>query len=266
MKQFLFVLFTLLSIKSGHTELLEKKCVSQFRVTVNSFAPLFVRDQSGKSSGLSYDLLMELSKRSGCSFVIEPSSFPRAFTDLSQSRSDFYAFGLQMDEWKKFASYDVLYTMARVLIVNRNAVASSNIKIDDILKDKKIKFADTIGSPFFLKPHEREMLKAQGRLLELTNPEQAYDLLRTGRVQAMFSSPAINKYYLDHLKMRDDMTVLRDAQGTASVGLYSSKRRISEPVREIMRNSMKELYQDGTLKEILSKYLEPEDIKYYYNL
>lgn len=263
MKPFFILLTVIVSIQAAaHAE---KKCGSRYRVAMNSFAPLYWRESSGKAQGLTYDLIEEFTKRTGCTLIQEPMSYPHAATELAQWRVDFYAFSLPMNEWDKYANYDVVYNVARVLVVDRK-IWTKKKTIEDYLNDKSVKFADTIGSPLFLKDDERKMLKEQGRLLDLTAPEQGYDLLKTGRVQAMFSSPAINKFFLERLGLQDKVLILRDSKSVVSIGLYSSKRRISTKERARFQRVIKSIRDDGTLKTILSKYLEPEDIRMFYKL
>ncbi len=246
-----------------------KKCGSRYRIAMNAFAPLYWRNDSGngggKVQGLTYDLVGEITRRTGCILNQDPMPFPRATTELSHWRIDFYAFSLPIKEWNEYANYDVVYNMSRVLVVS-DKVFAKNKSIDDYVNDKSIKFADTIGSPLFLKDSERELLKTQGRMVDLTTPEQGYDQLKSGRVQAMFSSPVINRFFLDQLHMRDHVKVLRDTKSLVTIGLYSSKKRVSAEERTRMQNVIKEIHDDGTLRAILSKYLDPEDLRVFYGL
>jgi|GEM_PF-3028682 ABC-type amino acid transport/signal transduction systems, periplasmic component/domain len=238
-------------------------CDRRFRVAVNAYKPLYSVDRSGRLSGLTYELVKEIEKRVGCIFSQQPSDTPRMFEDFSSYRTDFIAFLAKNDKANSSGNFVPLYTVNRKFVVAKTAFVA-NKKIEDYIKDPKVRFTNQIGARMFFTAEEYNVLKDSNRVLEIPNPQVAYQMISEGRAQAMFSSPAIHHFHATENKsMNDKVVAVSDPTERIEVGMYISKKRVSASEAAKVKNAIISMRDDGTLKKILLKYVETEDISTY---
>lgn len=107
----------------------------------------------------------------------------------------------------------------------------------------------------------------QGRLIAFPNPGTAYKQFVADRIQAMFSTPIILSHYQKEIPELTTKTVaIPDPSHPLTMGFYLSSRRISKSEADKIRKVIREMKQDGTLRKIVSRYVDSEDMIYYRNL
>ncbi|WII70655.1 transporter substrate-binding domain-containing protein [Bdellovibrio sp. 22V] len=241
-----------------------KNCERRFRISINNQPPVYFASSQG-AKGLSVELLREVESRLNCPFHLEPVDIPRAYEDFKSYRSDMYAFSGPDLNWEKYGNYIPLYKAARLLIVSKSVYVPGK-KILGYLKDPKIKFVDHTGGRFFYLPHETLELEEQGRLVRRPSPALIYDYLINGKAQASFSSPTFQKYYSETKKFGDKIVAIRDPESRFEIGMYTSKKRVSAVEVEKIKKIVRQMQEDGTLRKIVSRYVQPEDLVYYQDL
>lgn len=220
----------------------------------------------GTVTGLTHDLLAEISSRMGCVFSQIPLDSPRMLEDFKRWRLDMVAFRAPLEELKPVGEYVPLYQAARKLIVAK-ALYDKSKKPADYLNDAKVKFGSQIGPRFFLADEEEKKLRGQGRLIAFPNPGNAYRQFVADRIQAMFSTPMIHSYYQREIPELSAKTMaIPDSTHPLTMGFYLSLRRISKTEAEKIKKVVQEMKQDGTLRKIVSRYVDSEDMIYYQNL
>ncbi|UXR64945.1 transporter substrate-binding domain-containing protein [Bdellovibrio bacteriovorus] len=260
------VLFILLLVFCQSVQASPKECVRHFRLGVNNYSPLYEVQPDGTVSGLTYDLLSEISARMGCVFSQIPMDSPRMLEDFKRWRLDMVAFMAPLEELKSAGEYISLYQAARKLIVAKSFYDKSR-KAQDYLNDPKVKFGSQIGPRFFLGSEEEKRLMGQGRLISFPNPGAAYKQFVTGRIQAMFSTPIIHWHFQKEMPDLVTKTVaVPDVTHPLTMGFYISLRRISKAEADKIKKVVQEMKQDGTLRKIVSRYVDGEDMIYYQNL
>ncbi|WP_291515406.1 transporter substrate-binding domain-containing protein [Bdellovibrio sp. ArHS] len=242
-----------------------KVCERRYKVTVNNQAPSFVPDVQNGGRGLSFDLIKAIESRMGCTMTLNPVELPRAFEDLKNSRTDIFAFGTSDEEWSKYGRFIPLYKAARLMVVN-NVVYDPKKSMQDYLKDPRVKFADQTGGRFFYLPEESESLEKQRRVIRSPRPEHLFDFLKEGRAQAMFSSAVFNKYFVETKNMQNKVSFIRDPKNKIAIGIYVSKRRVSPSEFQELQRIIKDLQLEGTFRNIVSRYVYPEDLSHYEDL
>ncbi|WP_374001206.1 substrate-binding periplasmic protein [Bdellovibrio bacteriovorus] len=264
MKRAFAILFFLVFCQSAQAS--SKECVRHFRLGVNSYSPLYEVQSDGTVSGLTHDLLAEVSSRMGCVFSQIPMDSPRILEDFKRWRLDMVAFLAPLDELKSVGEYIPLYQAARKLIVAKASYDKTR-KPENYLNDPKVKFGSQIGPRFFLGDEEEKKLMGQGRLIAFPNPGTAYKQFVADRIQAMFSTPIIHSHYQKEIPELTTKTVaIPDPSHPLTMGFYLSSRRISKSEADKIRKVIREMKQDGTLRKIVSRYVDSEDMIYYRNL
>lgn len=239
----------------------ESKCEARYRVGLSVEAPFYELADNGKTSGLSYELIKELEKHTGCTLNQDPLSIQKATTELSQYRLDFYAFSAEVPQWNEHANFDKVYSSSRMVVVEKKA-AGKNKSVADVLKDHSIKI--TAAVPTVISEAEKKSLIAQGRYIEASNLEAAFKLLKDKKVQAVIGTPVLSRYHLKLLNLNNEVRVFHDTNTLMPIGIYSSKKRISASERERFKKALKEMVADGSLRKVLSKYVDASDIEQFY--
>ncbi|MNT18213.1 Bacterial extracellular solute-binding protein, family 3 [compost metagenome] len=249
-------------IFASASECFAESCHSKFKTGVNIDSPFFKRDSTGRSSGLAFDILEEISKRSGCQFIGSPVNFARAYEDFKYSRMDVFAITFPNPEWGRFAEHKIVYSSDRVLLLRKQG-APKEIVLSDLMKDKKIKFSGVIGAVLFFTPEEHAQLIREKRLVEAPDADSAVKLFLTGKTQVMLASP-IFLNYLRQSKDFDKIAFVFDKDHPINIGIYFSKLRVPPELKKMLFATIEEMKTDGTIKKILTRYLPPNDLHRYH--
>lgn len=258
---FFFVLC--FSTNAGATS---KDCGRRFRVALYNHEPLFQVKPVGQVEGLFPDLLNEIQLRLGCTIAQEPMDSPRMFDAFKNWRLDMVVFAWEHEELEKAGAYFPIYEFARRLVVNRN-VSQKPKKIQDYFEDRRIRFGSLIGVRYFLSAQEERELQSRGRLVGMPNPGASYKHLLEGRIEAMFTSPAVHSYYLREMpELQEKAIVIPDKSHWVRIGIYFSSRRLNSSEVERIKSVIREMKADGTFRRIVSRHVAAEDMLYYRNL
>ncbi|MFV8248341.1 substrate-binding periplasmic protein [Bdellovibrio bacteriovorus] len=243
-----------------------KDCGRRFRIIVNNYAPLFDVNNEGHVHGLTFEFMNELSVRLGCIVSQAPMDAPRMHDDFKNWRADIVGLVIPSEKFRSSGEYVPVYSTVRKLLVNK-AFYDPARSIADYIKDGRIKFGDQIGTRFFLKLAEKDLLIGAGRIVEYPSPATGYRQVVSGRVQAMFTSPAVYNYYQKVIPdFNQNVVAVPDPEYEMQGGIYLSLRRISKSEAEQIRKAISDMRKDGTLRRIVAKYTSAEDMVYYKDL
>ena len=236
-------------------------CKFKYKTGVNEDSAFFKRDASGVASGLAWDILEEISKRTGCEFQGTPMNYVRALEEFRFSKIDVFALVTPQQDWNPFAEHFSVYVSDRVMVVRKD-MTPKKLDLESVLNSKHIKFADIIGTSLFFTPEEKFKLEKEDRIVRFPNGDAAVKGLAAGKVQALFISPV----YLNFLRknpLYEKIDFAFDSKHTIDVGVELSKMRMSESQRKTITKAISEMREDGTIKKILGQYLPPEDLVRY---
>lgn len=243
-----------------------KDCGRRYRVIVNNYAPLFDVNNEGHVHGLTFDFMNELSHRLGCVVSQAPMDAPRMQDDFKNWRADIVGLVIPSEKYRASGEYVPVYRTVRKLLVNKAHYDRSRT-ITDYIKDSRIKFGDQIGTRFFLKTEEKDLLFGAGRVVEYPSPATGFRQLSSGRVQAMFTSPAIHNYYQKTIPdLNQNVIAIPDPNYDMEGGIYLSLRRISKTEADQIKKAINDMRKDGTLRRIVARYASAEDMIYYKDL
>ncbi|QDK45547.1 hypothetical protein DOM22_10495 [Bdellovibrio sp. ZAP7] len=238
-------------------------CEKRYVLAFLDAAPGFYKNEKGIKEGSSYDILMEVGRRLGCKVSEEPGSYSAILDGFVRHRVDITGLTTKSPKMENFGEFVEMYRVPRSLVVRKDSFGV-NDSIESILKNPKITFAGIIGGLFFIKESEKEQLFKERRLREVPGPQEVFNALSEGRVQATFSSPAFTAYYLKRQNKLAQFKIIPDEKGEwQSLGFYLSIKRLSKEERQRVRAIISNVRQDGTLLEIEKKYVNPADYIYY---
>ncbi|MEK2688700.1 substrate-binding periplasmic protein [Bdellovibrio sp. GT3] len=238
-------------------------CEKRYVISFQDDAPGFFIDKNNKKNGTAYELLLEIVRRLGCKSTEQVNSYLIARENMVRNKIDIYALGTPDDRFAKSAEFVEMYRIPRYLVVNKRYV-SGEATIESVLANPKVSFGNVLEGRLFIKELEMKALVAKHRLREYPGPGLVFKALLDGRIQATFSSPAFNYYYLTTENRMQDFYSIEDVKGEPIIsGFHLSKKRLSEKERAEIRKIITDIRQDGTLAKIVKKYVNSEDLKHY---
>ncbi|WP_413584109.1 substrate-binding periplasmic protein [Bdellovibrio sp. HCB274] len=259
----LFILFTSQTVLAQDSILQRNTCEKRYVISFQGDAPGFFVDKNNKKSGTAYELLLEIIRRLGCKSTEQVNSYLTARENMSRNKIDIYALGTPDDKFEKSAEFVEMYRIPRTLVISKK-LADKNSTIDSILNNPQVNIGNVIEGRLFIKETEQAELRAKHRLREYPGPELVFKALLDGRIQATFSSPAFTYYFLTRENKMKKFISIPDREEEAIIsGFHLSRKRLSEQERTSIKKIIKEIRQDGTLAKIATKYVNPEDLKYY---
>lgn len=236
-------------------------CERRFVLAVLDKEPSYFVEE-GVKKGHSYTVLTDIIKKLDCRINDIPGLHAANKEKLIHNRIDIMGLALHDPELDKFAEFIPAYKVPRLLIV-RKGPFDPNYHIEDYLKNPKVTFATLIGAGFFMEDQERKQLFKNNRLHEVPSPEDIFTSLIKGRTQAAFSSPLFIHHYLTRKNRDKDFEYLVDPAHTQELGIYVSKKRVSEKDRQDIKEIIKVMKKDGSLLRSAKDYIRAEDLKYY---
>jgi polar amino acid transport system substrate-binding protein len=154
----------------------------------------------------------------------------------------------------------VPYLSERNYVLLRKDVSASIRSMEDFLADPGIKIG-VIKSFRHGKAYDAwlERLRAKGRVYEAPDYEAMLRLFKVGRVQAMM---AISGWYplLKQEQMAGSYRIMDWAPPKDGVigGLILSRQHVDEALAARISQTIRAMREDGTLKRIFERHLDPE--------
>lgn len=214
-------------------------------------------------NAISIDLFSEIKNRVPCVYNERTLSFTKALEELRNNRIDLFAFAFQAPEWTPVTNSEVIYSVTRILLVNKK-VFKKGATIKDYIKNPKIKFGVVSGGMFFTNKDELSFLEKEKRAIYDPFPDGVIELLTQGKVQAVFTSPTFYRRYLTQFKLKELSEAIPDKDNTLDLTLFFSKKRVTQEEQKIFAKAIQSMRSDGTVRKILLKYIPEEDLKKFY--
>jgi len=216
---------------------------------------------NGQEKGMNVDIMEELRKRTGCTFVTQEMSFARIWEDLTSGELDISLSGIRSPERELTVWFAPSITSKNYVLIG--AAARSSVKnADDFFNNTALIFGVARGYT-----HSKELdiwlqkLRDAGRVEESSNVDVLFEKLKLGRIDGMFSFPFVYRKLLSDLNMQDDVSIqdwFSDDKGIIGCTMLS-KKRFSETEANRWRSLILEMQRDGTLKRIFNQYVTPDE-------
>jgi polar amino acid transport system substrate-binding protein len=211
--------------------------------------------------GLDKDVIDELQKRSNCEFVLETMPRNRIFSELEAGRIDMTTSVLPTPERLNFLwIYNYMHTEFYAIGLKKNAANFNSMAQFDRNTESKVGVVRGFSYGPIL-DEEVAKLAANGRVVEVSKIEILFKMLAAERMSVILATPMAYRKYLADEKMENDVAIVDwDLKTDARPrGLALSKKNFSEPAALEWGGLIKAMNQDGTMKRLISKYLNKQE-------
>ena len=217
-----------------------------------AFPPYEMTDDSGGFEGVDVEIAEKIAAKLGLELVVDDMDFSSVLTSVQGGKADIAMAGLTVtpDRQKNVDFTDSYATGVQVVIVPED----SDIKtIDDLAKDKMIGTQEGTTGFIYCSDTPENGGFGEDHVIAYTNGATAIQALLAGKVKAVFIDSQPAKEFVaanDGLKILETEFVSEDY----AIGVSKDNPELLEAVN----NALKELIEDGTVQEILDKYIKAE--------
>ena len=188
------------SLTKKERQWLESHPVIIYGADENSPPLRYVDKDTNQFKGISVDIIRALSIELGVDIKIKPLTFDKSIESLEKSETDICDLFPSQERKRKFLLSDPVYNLRGVILVpkdNENIEKLSDLKGKKVATPRKDYAIEFLGS------------KVQGVEYVFTNNiEDAIRLLKYGQVQAVVGDEPVIGYFLDKLRLKDQMEIL----------------------------------------------------------
>ena len=217
-----------------------------------AFPPYEMTDDSGGFEGIDVEIAEKIAAKLGLELVVDDMDFSSVLTSVQGGKADIAMAGLTVtpDRQKNVDFTDSYATGVQVVIVPED----SDIKtIDDLAKDKMIGTQEGTTGFIYCSDTPENGGFGEDYVIAYTNGATAIQALLAGKVNAVVIDSQPAKEFVaanDGLKILETEFVSEDY----AIGVSKDNPELLEAVN----NALKELIEDGTVQEILDKYIKAE--------
>ncbi len=217
-----------------------------------AFPPYEMTNDSGGFEGIDVEIAEKIAAKLGLELVVDDMDFSSVLTSVQGGKADIAMAGLTVtpDRQKNVDFTDSYATGVQVVIVPED----SDIKtIDDLAKDKMIGTQEGTTGFIYCSDTPENGGFGEDHVIAYTNGATAIQALLAGKVNAVVIDSQPAKEFVaanDGLKILETEFVSEDY----AIGVSKDNPELLEAVN----NALKELIEDGTVQEILDKYIKAE--------
>lgn len=217
-----------------------------------AFPPYEMTDDSGGFEGIDVEIAEKIAAKLGLELVVDDMDFSSVLTSVQGGKADIAMAGLTVtpDRQKNVDFTDSYATGVQVVIVPED----SDIKtIDDLAKDKMIGTQEGTTGFIYCSDTPENGGFGEDHVIAYTNGATAIQALLAGKVNAVVidSQPA-----KEFVAANDGLRILETEFVSEDYAIGVSKD--NPELLEAVNNALKELIEDGTVQEILDKYIKAE--------
>ena len=226
------------------------------RLAFYEYGYFYFVDKQGPT-GIDKDIVDELTRRSGCKFETQVLARARIWAELANGGLDMSVSGIQTPERDQFAWF------ARYLSMKNYAVLGATVpqgtdSAENFIRKTQLQFGAVRA---FKHGSEQDKwldeLRAANRVQDSANVETLFKKLKEGRIDALFSQPAVYGKNLADLGLQQSTRIQDWTPGEKGVphGLILAKSRFNAAQANAWQALVSSMRADGTLKRIYAKYL-----------
>ena len=217
----------------------------------NSYPPYGFIGEDGEYTGLDLELAAEVAKRNGWEFVAQPIDWDAKDAELNSGNINCIWNGFTMEGREDDYTFSEPYMLNEQVIVVKEG---SDIKTKEDLAGKIVITQQGSAAQELLEDEEAEKALADtfARLDLIADYDNAYMQLESGTVEVVIGDLSIADY---HIAASPDTFVKLDEPLSSEkygVGFKKGSQALADKVSE----TLLEMYNDGTVAEIVEKYAE----------
>ena len=218
---------------------------------------LYFKGRRDEYVGIDRAVLDEVARRTGCTFEGFMDSRVRTWTALSNGQLDMTVSGIETPQRRAFAIFIPYVLNNRNYLIARNALASRIKSMQDFWNDRSLRLGIVKG---FVHGETLDtwiaMLKAEGRVDEVSDLELLAKVFAAGRVDALLTQPAVWPPLLERNHLNGKVQKIDVApRDSAVLCLVLSRRRVAEGDVERIRLAIEDMRKDGSLEAIFKHYV-----------
>ena len=217
-----------------------------------AFPPYEMTNDNGGFEGIDIEIAEKIAAKLGLELVVDDMDFSSVLTAVQGGKADIAMAGLTVtpDRQKNVDFTDSYATGVQVVIVPED----SDIKtVDDLANDKMIGTQEGTTGYIYCSDTPENGGYGEDHVIAYTNGATAIQALLAGKVNAVVIDSQPAKEFVaanKGLKILDTEYVKEDY----AIGVSKDNPELLEAVN----NALKELIEDGTVQEILDKYIKAE--------
>jgi polar amino acid transport system substrate-binding protein len=260
-RRLVWLLLMLVSVLAGSAAQADSGCAS-YKVGLYEFGSFYYRDAAEKFVGIDKEVVDEVARRSGCTFVTEMESRVRIWHRLDQGTLDLTTSAMKTPE--RMAKGDfALYLYSRNFLLISKDMAKRVDTLADFAADPTLKLG-VVRSFRHGKTIDTwiESLRKLGRVQEYADAEVLARVYAAGRIQGFFSAPMAWPSLLRRYGLSDKLSKLDVAPHDQILGgLFFPHGRVSATDQVRMRRALDEMRADGTMEKIFARHMDPSLVK-----
>ena len=215
----------------------------------NSYPPYGFIGEDGEYTGLDLDLAKEVADRNGWEFVAQPIDWDAKDAELNSGNINCIWNGFTMEGREDDYTFSEPYMLNEQVIVVK---AGSDIATRDDLAGKIVITQLGGAAEELLEGDEKDLADTFGRLDTIADYDNAYMQLESGTVEVVIGDLSIAQY---HIANTPDTFVMLD-EPLSSEHYAVGFKKGSEALADVINKTLLEMYEDGTVAEIVAKYAE----------
>ncbi len=217
-----------------------------------AFPPYEMTDDEGGFEGIDVEIAEKIAEKLGLELQVDDMDFSSVLTSVQGGKADIAMAGLTVTpERQENVDFTESYaTGVQVVIVPED----SDIKtVDDLADDKMIGTQEGTTGYIYCSDTPENGGYGEDHVIAYTNGATAIQALLAGKVNAVVidSQPA-----KEFVAANDGLKILETEYVTEDYAIGISKD--NPELLEAVNNALKELIDDGTVQEILDKYIKAE--------
>lgn len=222
----------------------------------------YLDERTNTYVGIDKDVVEEVASRTGCIFKPFVESRVRIWAHLADGTLDMSVSGIPNPEREQFARF-IIYFKARNYLLVRSERAAGIDSLESFTADPTLRLAivksfkhGTLYDPWI------QILRAQGRVHEYSDPEVVARMVSLGHADAFLAMPTFWDVLLKRYQL-EGKVVFVDASPDDRIahGLILSRRRIRDEDAQSMKVAVEAMRADGSLENIFRRHLPPDVAK-----
>lgn len=207
------------------------------------FPPYQFSSETGRADGIDAEIIKLLAEKMSKEIIFVQEPWDELMSKLFYTNNIDFLCGAEINE-ERLKNYDFT-----IPIYNRNAVIfvkeNSSIKTMNDLYGKMI-----TGDRHSFVESKMGRDKNKFRLIKTESKEQAFEMLKKGKVEAVIAPLEVGKYIAKQKNM--NIRIMEESDPGTPVALMIKKGNIK--LKKILNDNLKELIESGKIAKILKKY------------
>lgn len=218
------------------------------------FPPYGFQDDNGNYTGFDLELAQEVCKRNNWTFQAQPIDWDAKDAELESGSIDCIWNGFTIDGRENdYLWSDPYFDNKQIFVVK----ADSNITSIDDLQNKTVETQKDSSALAALEGDNKTIADMFAALNQVADYNTAFMDLEAGACDAIAMDIGVAEYNINQKNGTDTFIILEEAITTEKYGIGFKKG--NDGLRNQVQETLKEMFEDGTVLKIAEKYGISED-------